>query len=43
MYDVAKDGRFLMVKPVAGSKSRDTTANLVVIQSWFEELKRLVP
>jgi serine/threonine-protein kinase len=43
MYDVAKDGRFLMIKPVAGSKTRDTTANLVVIQNWFEELKRLVP
>jgi serine/threonine-protein kinase len=43
MYDVAKDGRFLMVKPVAGSKTRGTTANLVVILNWFEELKRLVP
>ena len=43
MYDVAKDGRFLMVKPVAGSKTRNATVNLVVILNWFEELKRLVP
>jgi serine/threonine-protein kinase len=43
MYDVAKDGRFLLEKPVAGSKTRDTTANLVVIQNWTSELQRLVP
>ena len=43
MYDVAKDGRFLMIKPAAGSKTRDATANLVVTLNWFEELKRLVP
>jgi eukaryotic-like serine/threonine-protein kinase len=42
MYDVAKDGRFLMIKPAAGSKAQDTTANLIVVQNWFEELKRLV-
>ena len=43
MYDVAKDGRFLMLKPVADSKARDTTANLIVVLNWLEELKRLVP
>ena len=43
MYDVAKDGRFLMVKPAAGSKVLDTNANLVVVLNWSEELKRLVP
>jgi serine/threonine-protein kinase len=40
-YDVASDGRFLMIKrspPVGGS-----APTLVVVQNWFEELKRLVP
>ena len=44
-YDVSPDGQnFLMVKPggLAGSGTGETT-NLVVIQNWFEELKRLVP
>jgi serine/threonine-protein kinase len=41
-YDVALDGRFLMLKPTGG----DTEAapwQIVVIQNWTEELKRLVP
>jgi serine/threonine protein kinase len=37
-YDVAKDGRFLMLKTAAGA---DTS--LVIVHNWFEELKRLVP
>jgi WD40 repeat protein len=38
-YDVAPDGRFLMIDPSdAGS-----TASIVVVQSWDEELKRLLP
>ncbi len=40
-YDVGTDGRFLMIKPVAGEESDPT--ELVVILNWFEELKRLVP
>ncbi len=39
-YDVARDGRFLMLKDesgVSGSQER-----LVVVQHWFEELRRLV-
>ena len=43
MYDVAKDQRFLMIKPASGSNPLDTNANLVVVLNWFEELKRLVP
>ena len=36
-YDVAPDGRFLMVK-------RDLSSGpLVVVLNWVEELKRLVP
>jgi serine/threonine protein kinase len=43
-YDVAKDGRFLMIKPGAGSSSEaNTSANLIVVQHWFEEVKRMVP
>ncbi|HKE82862.1 MAG TPA: protein kinase [Vicinamibacterales bacterium] len=43
-YDVATDGRFLMIKPVADAASEaNTTANLIVVQHWFEELKQLVP
>jgi serine/threonine-protein kinase len=47
-YDVSADGRrFLMIKPGAGIGVSDdaTTAptNLVVVQNWLEELKRLVP
>ena len=42
-YDVAPDGsRFLMIKSAAPS-SNSATVQLVVVQHWFEELKRLVP
>jgi len=40
-YDVAKDGRFLMVKEPAAD--RTPSIAMVVVQNWFEELKRLVP
>ncbi len=38
-YDVAPDGRFLMIK----EGERQAPASLVVVQNWFEELKRLAP
>jgi serine/threonine-protein kinase len=38
-YDVAPDGRFLLLKDEDGRESRD---RVVVVQNWFEELKRLV-
>ena len=40
-YDVAKDGRFLMVKEP--SSDRASSIAMVVVQNWFEELTRLVP
>jgi serine/threonine-protein kinase len=43
-YDVAPDGRrFLMIK-LGGGGSDETAAppSLIVVQHWFEELKRLV-
>jgi Tol biopolymer transport system component len=40
-YDVAADGRFLIVKR---PRSRDRRpAALVVVLNWFEELRRLLP
>ena len=40
-YDVSVDGRrFLMLKE---SDSQKDVPNLIVVQNWFEELKRLVP
>ena len=40
-YDVAPDGRFLMVKPGWLSAGRD--APMHVVLNWFSELERLVP
>ena len=37
-YDVAPDGRFLMVE-----EDPDNMVKLIVIQNWFEQLKELVP
>jgi eukaryotic-like serine/threonine-protein kinase len=42
-YDVSQDGqRFLMIKLADGS-DQAASANLIVVQHWTEELKRLVP
>jgi hypothetical protein len=39
-YDVSPDGRrFLMIKEPEPA----TSANLIVVQNWFEELKARVP
>jgi eukaryotic-like serine/threonine-protein kinase len=43
-YDVSPDGqRFLMLKEGDGSGNDAPVRRLVVVQNWFEELKRLVP
>ena len=39
-YDVAPDGRFLLLKDETRGGPRD---RIVVVQHWFEELRRLVP
>jgi len=40
-YDVSPDGqRFLMIK---GSDQAASLNQIVVVQNWVEELKRLVP
>jgi len=41
-YDVTPNGqRFLMVREVPQPQTRVT--QMVLVQNWFEELKRLVP
>ena len=43
-YDVAPDGqRFLMIKEGAGTDDTSAPPSLVLVQNWFEELRRLVP
>jgi Tol biopolymer transport system component len=43
-YDESRDGqRFLMIKPSAGPESGGAPAGIVVVQNWFDELKRLLP
>jgi eukaryotic-like serine/threonine-protein kinase len=43
-YDVSADGqRFLMIKESGGADERPPSPRMILVQSWFEELKRLVP
>jgi Tol biopolymer transport system component len=43
-WDIAPDGRFLIVNPGAVTTAGDPTRmQMVVVTNWFEELKRLVP
>jgi dipeptidyl aminopeptidase/acylaminoacyl peptidase len=39
-YDVARDGRFLMIKPMEQAAG---PSELVLVQNWFEELQRKIP
>ena len=39
-FDAARDGRLLMVKPVA-AEGDGAPRQLIVVQNWFEELRRL--
>ena len=42
-YDVASDGRFLMIEPPGGASASAAPVGIVVVQNWFEELRRRVP
>ena len=42
-YDVAPDERFLIIRSGQPEASGGTASNLIVVQNWSEELKRLVP
>jgi hypothetical protein len=41
MYDVSPDGRFVMLRDAGAGKA--VPPQIVVVQNWLEELKRLVP
>ena len=41
-YDVAPDGRFI-IRSVETEGDGGTASNIILVQNWFEELKRLVP
>jgi serine/threonine-protein kinase len=41
-FDVAKDGRLLMIRNVSDPETT-TPPNIEVVQNWFQELERLVP
>jgi len=43
-YDLAPDGRFFVIRrneSEVGSSAG--AANMILVENWFEELKRLVP
>ncbi len=43
-YDISPDGtRFLMIKEGVASDDTSVPTELILVQNWFEELKRLVP
>ena len=43
-FDVSADGeRFLMIKPGSDVTDASTQSQIVIVENWFEELKRLVP
>jgi len=42
-YDIAPDGRFLIIGSDQADSGSGTPSNMIVVQNWFEELKRLVP
>jgi serine/threonine-protein kinase len=41
-YDVARDGRFLMIE-LAGGAGATNLSSIVVVENWTEELKQRVP
>jgi hypothetical protein len=42
-YDIAPDGRFLIIRSAQVEAGVRTATNMIVVQNWLEELKRLVP
>jgi len=42
-YDIAPDGRFLMIRSGQTDAGTGTASQIVVVKNWTEELKRLVP
>ncbi len=42
-WDLAPDGRFVIIRSGQADADGSTSSNLILVQNWFEELKRLVP
>jgi Tol biopolymer transport system component len=42
-YDITPDGRFLIIRSGQADPGGSAAPSMVVVQNWFEELKRLVP
>jgi hypothetical protein len=42
-YDITPDGRFVIIRSAQGEAGAGTEPQIVVVQNWFEELKRIVP
>ena len=42
-YDIAPDGRFMIIRTDQADAAGGTAANMIVVLNWTEELKRLVP
>ena len=42
-YDVAPDGRRFLLTVNNGAADESPPAQMIFVQNWFEELKRLVP
>jgi len=43
IYDVSPDGRFIFPNSEPDGRQTAETDQLVVVDNWFEELKRLAP
>jgi eukaryotic-like serine/threonine-protein kinase len=42
-YDLARDGRFLMIQRSASATATAGSSSIVVVENWLEELKQRVP
>ena len=42
-YDITPDGQFVIIRSAQGQAGAGTEPQIVVVQNWFEELKRFVP
>lgn len=42
-YDVTPDGRFVMIRSGQAEAGGGTATGIVLVQNWFDQLKRLVP
>jgi hypothetical protein len=40
-YDIGRDGRFVIIRSAEADAGGAPPPSLIVVQNWFEELKRL--